>query len=329
MRANDENIFIGKWRVVSLYANVVEQGWTLFKRYGRKSFVWEFCEIGSVRFPIGSVMHSGVLRELRRKHEPETTEYTYCAADRLLYIDRSDYEPDGFVNICINDRYRVEHSWGRILAVRPRRCGKRAGRLQVQDEDKKVLRLIIHLSKRTAKRRLRDHPTPEINSYIINGRYKKLFDKTLLPEIKKRRIGVDEFHLQMSQQQIYGEEAEKFVYEFEQKRLNHKCTIDWIAQYVANEGYDIVSYDKETDIEYNRFIEVKSYDGCTPYFYWSKNEFQVAKHRQDNYWVYLVNRTEMNLPDYSPIMIQNPYKEIIEKEAWNKEIDKYRISAFV
>ena len=30
----------------------------------------------------------------------------------LLYIDRSDYEPDGFVNTCINDRYRVEHIRG-------------------------------------------------------------------------------------------------------------------------------------------------------------------------------------------------------------------------
>ncbi len=113
-KRNDEseNIFTGKWRVVSLYCNVVKQGWMLFKRYRPKSFVWEFCEIGSVRFPIGSVLHSGVLRESRPKSEPETTEYTYCAADRLLYIDRSDYEPDGFVNICINDRYWVEHIRG-------------------------------------------------------------------------------------------------------------------------------------------------------------------------------------------------------------------------
>ncbi len=108
----EENPFNGKWRIVSLYCNVVEQGWTLFKRYGSKSFVWEFCEIGSVRFPTGSTLHSGVLSESRLKYEPETTEFTYCSADRLLYIDRSDYEPDGFVNICINYRYRVEHIRG-------------------------------------------------------------------------------------------------------------------------------------------------------------------------------------------------------------------------
>jgi hypothetical protein len=107
-----ENPFTGKWKIVSLYSNVVEQGWTLFKRYGSRSFVWEFCEIGSVRFPNGSTLHSGVLRELRSKHKPETTEYTYCPADRLLYIDRSHYEPDGFISICINDRYRVEYIRG-------------------------------------------------------------------------------------------------------------------------------------------------------------------------------------------------------------------------
>jgi hypothetical protein len=49
------------------------------------------------------------LHEVRLNHKLETTEYTYCPADRQLYIDRSDYKPDGFVNICINDRYRVEH----------------------------------------------------------------------------------------------------------------------------------------------------------------------------------------------------------------------------
>jgi hypothetical protein len=104
-----KNIFTGKWRIVSLYCNVVEQGWTLFKRYGPQDFIWEFTEIASVRLPTGGVLHSGVLHEVRLKHEPQPTEYSYCPADRHLYIDRSCYEPDGFTNICINDRYRVEH----------------------------------------------------------------------------------------------------------------------------------------------------------------------------------------------------------------------------
>ncbi len=140
--SQESNPFIGKWRIVSLYANVVEQGWTLFKRYGRKSFVWEFCEIGSVRFPNGSTLHSGVLRELRSKHEPETTEYTYCPMDRLLYIDRSHYEPDRFISICINDRYRVEHIRGddhaRYLAKKLLSRGKEPEGYRVRMKIKKI-----------------------------------------------------------------------------------------------------------------------------------------------------------------------------------------------
>ena len=32
-----------------------------------------------------------------------------------------------------------------------------------------------------------EHPTPEFKSYIINQRYKKLFDKSVLPEIKQKK----------------------------------------------------------------------------------------------------------------------------------------------
>lgn len=170
------------------------------------------------------------------------------------------------------------------------------------------------------------HPTIEV-CYILNNRYKKLFDKLLLPEIKKRRIGIEEFNKKINQQQINGEEAERFVLNFEEKRLNQQCKVDWIAEYVVNAGYDIASFNNCTDIEYNRFIEVKSYSGLSPYFYWSKNEFQVARIRKDNYWIYLVNRDKINDKNYIPEMIQNPYREIIEMEHWNKEVDKFKISA--
>ena len=89
---------------------------------------------------------------------------------------------------------------------------------------------------------IKTHPTTELNSFIINNRYKKLFDKTVLPEIKKRKIGIEEFRKAMEQQQIYGEEAEKFVLHFEFRRLKEQKEIGWIAEYIVNEGYDIASY---------------------------------------------------------------------------------------
>ena len=76
----------------------------------------------------------------------------------------------------------------------------------------------------------------------------------------------------------------------------------------------------------NRFIEVKSYDGETPYFFWSRNEYSVAKRKKDDYWLYLVNRSEMNKTEYVPIMIQNPYEEILSNdEKWDKQIEKYKV----
>jgi hypothetical protein len=169
------------------------------------------------------------------------------------------------------------------------------------------------------------HPTVEINSYIINSRYKKLFDKTVLPEIKKRKIGIEAFKKAMELQQIYGEEAEKFVVEFENKRLNYRKEIDWVAQYIVNEGYDVASYDNSSDDLQNRFIEVKSYDGDIPYFFWSRNEYNVAKRKKEQYWVYLVNRKQMKDEGYEPMMEQNPYENILKNDSWNKEVDKYKI----
>jgi hypothetical protein len=169
------------------------------------------------------------------------------------------------------------------------------------------------------------HPTVEFNSYILNSRFKKLFDKTILPEIKKRKIGVEEFRKAMELQQIYGEEAEKFVVEFENKRLSFKKDIDWVAQYIVNEGYDVASYNHFDDSLQNRFIEVKSYDGDIPYFFWSRNEYKVARRKKEKYWVYLVNRKRMNDDDYKPLMEQNPFDNILKNDNWDKEVDKYII----
>lgn len=104
-----ENIFTGKFKVVSLYCFVREKGWTLFKRYGHNSFRWEFTEEKILKFQSGTVAYEGELKEYFRHSPEEITEYAYYPTDRQLYIDRSDYAPDGFCNICINDRYRIEY----------------------------------------------------------------------------------------------------------------------------------------------------------------------------------------------------------------------------
>lgn len=175
-----------------------------------------------------------------------------------------------------------------------------------------------------------EHPTPEFKTYIVNQRYKKLFDKSVLPEIKKRKIGIEEFKKSMEQQQIYGEEAEKFVLKFETDRLKNKKEIDWVAEYVVNEGYDIASYNEIEDEQPNRFIEVKSYDGPKAYFYWSRNEYQVAKLKGVCYWIYLVNRSKIKNEGYEPEKYQDPFNTILGDHNidWIEEVDKYKISYY-
>lgn len=156
-----------------------------------------------------------------------------------------------------------------------------------------------------------------IKSYALA---KKFLERPL------KKISPEEFKKEQEQNRIYGEEAEKFVLNFEFARLNEQKEIDWVAEYIINEGFDIASYNHELDELPNRFIEVKSYDGETPYFFWSRNEYSVAKRKKDDYWLYLVNRSEMNKTEYVPIMIQNPYEEILSNdEKWDKQIEKYKI----
>lgn len=169
------------------------------------------------------------------------------------------------------------------------------------------------------------HPTNEINSLIINSRYKKIFDKVILPEIRKRKIGIEEFRKSIEQQQIYGEEAEKFVLKYEHNRLGGVKEIQWVAEYTVNAGYDIASFDNENDEKPNRFIEVKSFDGEKPYFFWSRNEMEVAKRKLNEYWLYLIDRKEIEKKDYKPLCIQNPSVNVLENTEWDKTIDKYKI----
>ena len=80
-------------------------------------------------------------------------------------------------------------------------------------------------------------------------------------------------------------------------------------------GYDIVSYDSDEAVEYDRFIEVKSYVG-SPHFYWSNNEIETAKLYGNKYYIYLVDASKMIDEKYVPDIICNPAEEIIESAKW-------------
>jgi hypothetical protein len=163
------------------------------------------------------------------------------------------------------------------------------------------------------------------NMYIINPKKKKYFEKQIVPKIRKI-MGIEELKKQLKQQELNGEEAEKYVLSYEESRLKGKDGIEWIAPYDSAAGFDILSYHNQDDNQNNRFIEVKSYSGNKPYFYWTKNEMKVAKDKGNDYVIYLICRDKMHSKGYRPIMIHNPLCNILESEEWMKEVDKYYIT---
>jgi len=178
-----------------------------------------------------------------------------------------------------------------------------------------------------------DYDSISENHFIVNSHYKSWFIKEIIPLVDNQEISrklpllkLKEIH---KKNELYGKEAEEYILSFEKKRLiNHIrfYEIKILSEEWSNAGYDIQSFDDINSIIFDRFIEVKSYEGNKPYFYWSRNEYQVAKRKQKKYWLYLVNRKEMNTEDYLPIMIQNPYQKIFKNDLWKKETENWKIS---
>lgn len=173
---------------------------------------------------------------------------------------------------------------------------------------------------------IKPHPVKHLNKFIFNKHFHRLFEKSIFPEIRKRKVGVESLKAEIEQKRINGEEAEKYVLAYEKKRLNGKKEISWVAEYSDADGYDFASYNTERSSQYDRFIEVKSYDG-KPYFFWSRNEIDVARVKKSKYFLYLVDRSMMKEHDYEPLIIQNPYDSVYtNSDEWEQRIEKIRFS---
>lgn len=175
---------------------------------------------------------------------------------------------------------------------------------------------------------LKRHPGNNLSELIVNKKYHSFFNENILPEIRIRKFGMKELKGLISQKEVYGEEAEKFSLIFEKKRLSgHRKinSIQIISEYDVCAGYDIISYNSIDSTYLDRFIEVKSFSDF-PKFYWSRNEIDVAYIRQGSYYLYLIDRKKIMNIDYTPIIINNPYENIIKNNTdWSKRIEEYYI----
>jgi len=170
------------------------------------------------------------------------------------------------------------------------------------------------------------------NHLIINSIYNNTF-KTVISWIdnvrvnSKHKISIDQVKDGLILKEQLGIEAEEFVLKYEKRRLeNHpnNALIKRVSNEFANAGYDIESFNSINDILIDRFIEVKSFANEIS-FYWTKNELNTAIEFGNEYFLYLVDRTKMQVANYQPIILQNPYEKVFENEYWKKQVESWKI----
>jgi hypothetical protein len=165
------------------------------------------------------------------------------------------------------------------------------------------------------------HPDRQIGKLIVNPKYRALFDRFVLPEVRRRKLGLESLEEMLAQRQLRGAEGEEFVLAFEKRRMaSHPRveSIQKISDYDVAAGYDIASFSEMDSAEHDRFIEVKSCS-VSNRFYWSRNEIDQARIRRSQYYLYLVDPSQLQKNGYEPVMIQNPYENVFLDESWSKE----------
>lgn len=162
-------------------------------------------------------------------------------------------------------------------------------------------------------------------SLELSERYEAIFTK--VQKTAKRRMSLDALKKKLEQQELQGEAAEEYVVEYEKARLFNTALAEKIKRISGidvSAGYDVVSFEEGTSVQYNRFIEVKSFEG-QPHFYWSKNEIEVATIYGDKYYLYLINAKKIAEPGYVPTIIRNPVKTVIESDGWLMQPTSYLV----
>lgn len=168
------------------------------------------------------------------------------------------------------------------------------------------------------------HPDLRIKDFIVNPLYKNIFDKEILSKMKKPNLSKEQLLRLIKEQNLHGEEAEIFVLSYERKRLNYQKEVIKISDYNVSAGFDILSFNTEDSDRADRYIEVKSYSGDIRFFL-SRNEIETANTNRKSFFLYLVDREKMHDEGYIPLIIANPYNEVIVSNSWKKIPQNYEV----
>ena len=163
----------------------------------------------------------------------------------------------------------------------------------------------------------------EMTRFYISPAYETLIAKHC--KARHRQLSLEQLKRQLVKKELAGEQAEVFVYEYEKKRLGQPLCekVRRISEIDVTAGFDIVSFNSNLSLEPDRFIEVKAVSNTG--FYWSRNEYEIAKLKGDTYYLYLVNLNRISEQDYLPQMIQNPAVNVMDADEWFVESQSYYV----
>ena len=158
----------------------------------------------------------------------------------------------------------------------------------------------------------------------ISQRHEPVFKsilKTRYNESQKKKTSLASLKARLAQQEAAGLMAEEWVCDYERRRLlDHPLLeqVGRISDLDVSAGYDIESFETLESAVIDRFIEVKSFSKNIE-FYWSENEMNIAQNLGTQYWLYLVDRTNLDAPNYQPIKIRDPWSHFIRRKpiGWN------------
>lgn len=141
----------------------------------------------------------------------------------------------------------------------------------------------------------------------------------------RRQLSLEQLKKQLERNEESGERAEIFVFEYERKRLGAPLSekVRRISEIDVRAGYDIISFDSFQSQEADGFIEVKAVSDAG--FYWSKNEYEIAKLYGEKYCLYLVELSRIADEGYTPKIILNPALAVMSSCDWFVEPESYHV----
>ncbi|MYB40216.1 DUF3883 domain-containing protein [Candidatus Saccharibacteria bacterium] len=131
----------------------------------------------------------------------------------------------------------------------------------------------------------------------------------------------------LDKQNLIGEASEIHALTYENNRLTNlginKQPLR-ISEMDVSQGFDIMSFEFTHSMDFDRFIEVKTFSGNT--FYMSKNELRKAQELGEQYYIYLVSYSECGEPNIEEV--KNPARQLKDINRWGIEPSSYAIVKF-